>query len=135
MSSLQLFFLDKLCQQRQKNQSQEVGCHDFIAKPIDRKELLEQLRKHLKLNWIYQDLQPRYSKALISKQLIPPPSEELSSIYDLIQKGSILEIAAAAEQLKKLDSRYTLFLEHVIKLANEFELEQLQKLIEKHLAI
>ncbi len=120
--------------QREKNQSKQVGCHDFIAKPIDRKELLEQLIRHLKINWIYQDVQPRYSEVLTSDQFIPPPSEELSSIYDLIQKGSILEISGTAEQLKKLDSRYTLFLEHVIKLAKEFELDQLQKFIEKHLA-
>lgn len=34
-------------------QSKNVGCNDFISKPIDEKRLLKSIERHLKLEWIY----------------------------------------------------------------------------------
>ncbi|HEY9597009.1 MAG TPA: ATP-binding protein, partial [Cyanophyceae cyanobacterium] len=34
--------------------SREMGCNDFLSKPIQLKELLEQLQDHLGLEWIYE---------------------------------------------------------------------------------
>ncbi|HEY9633022.1 MAG TPA: PAS domain S-box protein [Coleofasciculaceae cyanobacterium] len=37
--------------------SQKAGCDDFVPKPVQAKHLLERLRVHLGLEWVYEDLE------------------------------------------------------------------------------
>ncbi len=39
-----------------QHKSREAGCDDFIPKPVRAKHLLERLRVHLELEWVYDDL-------------------------------------------------------------------------------
>jgi PAS domain S-box-containing protein len=39
-----------------QDQSRNAGCDDFIPKPVGAKHLLERLRLHLELEWVYDDL-------------------------------------------------------------------------------
>ncbi|HEY9728694.1 MAG TPA: PAS domain S-box protein [Chroococcales cyanobacterium] len=39
-----------------QDKSRKVGCNDFISKPVQAQQLLEQLRVHLGLEWVYDDL-------------------------------------------------------------------------------
>ncbi|WP_235526504.1 hybrid sensor histidine kinase/response regulator [Nostoc piscinale] len=38
-----------------QQESRKVGCDNFLAKPIQKSELLEKLQVHLKLAWVYED--------------------------------------------------------------------------------
>jgi PAS domain S-box-containing protein len=38
-----------------QHQSREAGCDDFIPKPVQAQQLLEKLRVHLGLEWVYED--------------------------------------------------------------------------------
>ncbi|NEQ89126.1 MAG: response regulator, partial [Moorea sp. SIO2I5] len=42
-----------------KQQSWNAGCDDFIPKPVDIAELLEKLKQHLQLEWVYEDFIPK----------------------------------------------------------------------------
>ncbi|HEY9597151.1 MAG TPA: response regulator [Cyanophyceae cyanobacterium] len=51
-----------------------AGCNDFISKPIRSRELLEKLRRHLGLEWLYEsaeDSKPRTVSQTLSSQKTP----------------------------------------------------------------
>ena len=129
-SSASVFSFD-----RQK--SREAGCNDFLPKPVQASELLEQLQNYLRLEWIYeakQELIPAQESTQID-EIVIPPSEELTGLYKAAKAGYISEIQEEANRLKQLDFRYTTFAEQVLKLAEEFDDQAIVKLVKPALSI
>ncbi|MBW4571723.1 MAG: response regulator [Tolypothrix carrinoi HA7290-LM1] len=127
-SSASVFSFD-----RQK--SREVGCNDFIPKPVQAIELLEQLQLYLKLEWIYET---KDNSELVTEtqntftevdEMVIPPSQELTNLYQAAKGGYVLRIAEEANRIKQLDSKYTAFANSVLKLADEFDDEAIANLI------
>lgn len=103
-----------------RQQSREAGCNDFLPKPVQAEELLEQLQSYLGLEWIYetkQDLitQTRQVSTQVNEMIIPP-SEELTALYKAARLGYISEIQDEANRLLQLDLKYTTFAKQVLKL-------------------
>jgi len=128
-SSASVFSFD-----RQK--SREAGCNDFLAKPVQAIELLEQLHLYLGLEWIYEtkdnsklvaETQNTFNKV---DEMVIPPSEELTNLYQAAKGGYVLRITEEANRIKQLDSKYTVFANSVLKLADEFDDEAIANLIE-----
>jgi signal transduction histidine kinase/FixJ family two-component response regulator len=127
-SSASVFSFD-----RQK--SREAGCNDFLAKPVQAIELLEQLQLYLKLEWIYEtkdnselvgESQETFNKV---EEMVIPPSQELTNLYQAAKGGYVLRITEEANRIKQLDSKYTAFANSVLKLADEFDDEAIANLI------
>jgi len=123
-------------------QSQEVGCHDFLAKPIQAQELLEKIGYHLELSWVYQKTdelpnQPpqaeTHSSAIDKEVIIPPPRAELHILYDLARKGWIDSLSEQAERLKARDKQYLPFAQELKNLAQEFQIKKIREFIKKYL--
>jgi CheY-like chemotaxis protein len=86
-----------------RQQSREVGCHDFLPKPIHEAELLDRLSLHLKLEWIYEDSSaegkdsdrptlpeaesPQAPNTQDASLLIAPPTEEIATLLHLAMMG------------------------------------------------
>ncbi|EAZ89948.1 hybrid sensor histidine kinase/response regulator [Crocosphaera chwakensis] len=104
-----------------------LGCDDFITKPIDENKLLNLLKKHLQLEWIYEPL--KASKLEASGIMEIPPKEELTQFNDLVKRGLLPKVQQKAEQLKKQDKKYTIFAQKVAQLAEDFEVQQLQQFL------
>lgn len=128
-SSASVFSLD-----RQK--SQEVGCNDFIPKPVQGSELFDKLQYYLQLTWIYET-----RKELISKQestsveeMAIPPLDLLTAVYQAAKRGYISGIQESANQIKQLDPKYAAFANQVLELAQEFEDEAIVELVKPYLA-
>ncbi|GAX41119.1 Cache sensor hybrid histidine kinase [Tolypothrix sp. NIES-4075] len=127
-SSASVFSFD-----RQK--SREAGCNDFLAKPVQLKELFEQLQNHLNLEWIYETSDN--SELAVESQetftqldeMVIPPSQELTNLYQAAKGGYVLRITEEANRIKQLDSKYTAFANCVLKLADEFDDEAIANLI------
>jgi PAS domain S-box-containing protein len=108
-----------------------AGCNDFVAKPIQAEVLLDKLKLHLQLEWVYGTAPSEAvlsALASSSTPLVPPSEIELNQLYDLAQKGRILRIAQQAEVLKR-DPRLVPFANALIQLAENFEVEKLLQFI------
>ncbi|BAY27323.1 ATP-binding region ATPase domain protein [Calothrix sp. NIES-2100] len=124
----------------EQKQSLEVGCNDFLPKPFLVAELLEKLRIHLGLEWIYEDIEnePKEQKNVNVKtklqnlQLIPPPAEEIGILLDLAMKGDLRSIAQRATKLEEFDKKLLPFAHHLRQLAKEFKGKQIVDFIKEY---
>ncbi|HEY9665753.1 MAG TPA: hypothetical protein V6C91_03065, partial [Coleofasciculaceae cyanobacterium] len=128
-----------------QQQSQEVGCNDFLPKPFREAELLEKLRIHLGLKWVYEEsdelnigrfnversnLQP--SNLQLSTALMAPPAEEIALLLDLAMRGNLRGIAQQAAKLETLDEQWVPFATHLRQLAKSFKGKQILEFLKQY---
>ncbi len=115
-----------------RQQSIEAGCNTFLPKPVDTQQLLQQLRAHLDLEWIYQEVEN--TAAAPDKpapaQVTPPPPDEIEILFDLAMKGSMAELEDRAAHLEQLGAPFQPFADKLRNLARNFEDEQILSLVE-----
>lgn len=119
-----------------RHKDKPQGCDDFIVKPIRMEnELFNVLIKHLKLEWIYDDIEVEPTAALAIEQgpLIPPPIEELKILHELAISGNMRRIQEQAKYIEQLDEKYVHFANKLSNLAQSFEDEKILALVEKEL--
>ncbi|MBE9125511.1 MULTISPECIES: hybrid sensor histidine kinase/response regulator [unclassified Coleofasciculus] len=126
--------------------SHEVGCNDFLSKPIQIQELLEQLETHLELEWIYEESSVRTQQSdVISKeplitdgeelthsQLIAPPEKELAALFDLAMRGNMKGIIEQVAKLEQLDAKFAPFATELHQLAKGFQERRIRELIKSY---
>lgn len=119
-----------------RKQSREAGCNDFLSKPVQFIELIEQLQNYLGLSWIYKTKPELLSDQAFPQgdEMIIPPAEELTALYKAAKAGYIAEIQEEANRLQQLDLKYTIFAEQVLKLATEFEDQAIVQLVNPYVA-
>ncbi len=113
-----------------KEKSLNAGGDDFLPKPVQASDLLEKLEMHLALEWIYEE---NASSLPTTKEIIPPPVEELAQLYEIALKGRIKDLRKQLEQLEKMDDKFTPFTQELLQLAQSFQMEKIQSLIKKYL--
>jgi CheY-like chemotaxis protein len=120
--------------------SRETGFDDFLPKPVREEELLEKLRVHLGLEWIYEEVggdtfnvEDTNPKSTIhNPQLIAPPAEEIDALFELAQMGDLMGIVEQADRLEQLDRQWIPFATHLRQLAKNFEEIKLLDFIEQY---
>ncbi|BCL34855.1 hybrid sensor histidine kinase/response regulator [Nostoc sp. MS1] len=123
----------------EKQQSLDVGCDDFLPKPIQVNDLLEKLQFHLGLQWIYQDgrnykQQPegvhlKYPTQNI--QLIAPSTDDLAILLDLAMRGNLRGITHVITKLEELDEKLVPFANHLRQLVKGFKGKQIVEFLKK----
>ena len=119
--------------------SRLFGFDSFVSKPVEEKKLFVVLQEHLKLEWIYADVEQADTFALISQEknstsnLITPPPEELEVLYELAMLGSMKKISERAVYLEKLDEQYAPLAAQLKNLAQGFQEKAIVNLIEQYL--
>ncbi|MCT7983852.1 AAA family ATPase [Laspinema sp. A4] len=120
--------------------SEEIGCDDFLLKPIREEQLLDCLGQHLGLEWIYDEpaavsVQSSDTDAPTSSsgEAIAPNTEELTILFDLAMKGELVTIQQRVQQLADGDPRYAAFATQMIHLAKTFAEEELLALVQSYL--
>ena len=108
-----------------------VGCDDFLMKPIKVNDLLEKLEHHLKLNWVYEE--PQANVTNIIQPILIPPNEVIHALHNLVLDGDIDEIDKQAKHLLTLSKQFEPFANELQRLIDEFDLDQLQAFIETYL--
>jgi CheY-like chemotaxis protein len=130
-----------------RQQSREVGCNDFLPKPIREAELLERLSLYLNLEWIYEDssVDPENSEQPTLREgqrptapntqpasaLTAPPAEEIAALLHLAMMGDLKAITERAAQLETLDSQLVPFATHLRQLAQGFKARQILEFIKQ----
>ncbi len=120
-----------------KRQSLEAGGDEFLPKPIKANELLNKLQKHLNLEWVYQETinsaSGEATEITENTEIIPPPLEELQSLYSLAMKGHLKGIIKEVKLIQQREPKFVVFAQKVEELARNFEDKELLDLIQKSL--
>jgi len=122
-----------------------AGCDNFLTKPIQTNELLELLRLHLGLEWIYEDgseTKKRKAKTPKSSSEVPtadsmmvsPGSESVLALLRLTAMGDIEAILEETAKLEHSDPTLVPFVHHLRQLAKGFQLKQIRDFLKQHLS-
>jgi signal transduction histidine kinase/DNA-binding response OmpR family regulator len=128
-----------------QQQSRDVGCDNFIPKPIREAELFEKLRVHLGLEWVYEEPAVTHQSSVIididqrttdngqltNPQWIAPPAEEIAILLDLAMRGDLRCIVKRACQLEELDQKWVPFTTHLRELAKDFKGRQIREFLKQ----
>ncbi|HAA31300.1 MAG TPA: hypothetical protein DCE56_30815, partial [Cyanobacteria bacterium UBA8553] len=96
-------------------QSLAAGCNDFISKPIRIEELLERLKRHLRLEWVYESKEnceesnvdfgeSRFS--INPAVMVIPPDEKMKVLYKLALIGDVIALQEKATKLEQLEEKF-----------------------------
>jgi PAS domain S-box-containing protein len=125
-----------------------AGCDDFLTKPVDVGILLECLQKHLKLEWIYEDVSEsvgrhlqveadghHFQNSIHLSPVISPPEEELAILYDLVKSGDISGLRERISKIADLDPKFVPFVDRLDQLAKAFEMNGMKRFLETYMEI
>ncbi|NJR66319.1 MAG: response regulator [Leptolyngbyaceae cyanobacterium CRU_2_3] len=121
-----------------RQQSTEAGGDDFLAKPVQVDELFKMLQHHLDLTWIYQPAKvpclPSPSSTLSAflehTDKVLPDRTQLHNLLELARQGRLKKLIETAKQLEAQNPATQAFVEQVIQLAQTFQAEKLEHLLE-----
>ncbi|MBD2597611.1 MASE1 domain-containing protein [Nostoc spongiaeforme FACHB-130] len=117
-----------------QNRSLDVGADAFLSKPIVAEVLLELLRVHLNLTWIYAPTSlittksPTYEQADVN-ELTLPAIDFLTHLLELAKEGNVDAVLQAVNNLKIDDPVYVNFAQQVIQLAENFQMKKLKEIL------
>ena len=115
-----------------QNKSLEAGANAFLPKPVVTDVLLELLRVHLNLTWIYAPKSETVLKQKLnhyqpdSDKIDLPPLDTLNHFYELVKDGDIDGLLHEASTLKQSHPNFVAFAQQVIQLAENFQLKKLR---------
>ena len=122
-----------------QHKSLEAGANEFLPKPVQVNSLLAALGLHLQLEWIYEEAEQKTNKSNQTKvepdtlKIVPPSEEEITLLYELIRKGLINDLLQELARIENLNSEFSPFTQHIIKLAKGFKIKQIKIFIEQYL--
>ena len=122
-----------------------AGCDNFLTKPLQTNELLELLRLHLRLEWVYEDgseTKKRKAQTPKSSSEVPtaesmmasPGSESVLALLRLTAMGDIEAILEETAKLENSDPTLVPFVQHLRQLAKGFQLKQIRDFLKQYLS-
>jgi len=105
-----------------------AGCNDFLAKPIQVKELYYKLKLHLNLTWIVKEWKPD-GTAASAKTLERPPAEIIDLLSASVRIGDLLGLGKQIKPLCEEYPEHQAFLSKIKQLAGEFRIAEIKKLL------
>lgn len=115
-----------------KQESLKAGFDDFMAKPFTSQTMFNNIHKYLKLNWVYADEFPD-QKSIDTSLVEVPPLEILEKLYRLAMQGDLSELDRMVKRDIETNPAYQIFGAQIQILADEFQIEQIQKLLNQNI--
>lgn len=119
-----------------RQQSREAGCRDFLPKPVQSEELLEQLCNYLELSWSYAEgSAPQAAQATSDEVQLPqppfvvPPTEALKSLYQAAKIGDIETVEQEIQHLQQSGVDYQAYTAKLEHLAHQLNLKEIVRFI------
>ncbi|HEY9644721.1 MAG TPA: response regulator, partial [Chroococcidiopsis sp.] len=120
-----------------RQQSQAVGCDDFLPKPVQANQLFEQLATHLGLVWCYAtDTERAPADAECDRsdtEWVIPDVTELTRLYDVARIGDIEGIEQEVYRLQQADPEYVPLAREILRLVETFDIDEIVKLVRRYL--
>jgi signal transduction histidine kinase/DNA-binding NarL/FixJ family response regulator len=137
VSSASVFDIDKY-------KSIDAGGDDFLVKPVQVDDLLKILQQHLNINWQYETkenldlgIQNEIDTDAFSFASIPSiiDKENLQCLLDLVRRGLVKKFSSEIKQMEIKNPDFKPFFTKLNQLAETFELEKLENLLEETLKL
>ncbi|WP_437753958.1 CHASE domain-containing protein [Sorangium sp. So ce1389] len=125
-----------------QHRSLSAGGDDFLAKPVRADELLDKLRRHLGIAWIYAQESGAASEAPpagapeaepptggVDAGPVAPPPEALAVLLDLANKGRVKPLVEEAARLEQADPRLQPFVAQIRRMGADFEIKKLRAML------
>jgi CheY-like chemotaxis protein len=119
-----------------KERSFEAGCDAYISKPFSIDHLLDTVQQHLKLEWIYEDVEEPYDTPKVDLEqatIIPPSQKALTVLLDLAMRGDVISLQEQAKALEAREPRLAPFSHKLYQLANNFLIEEIQEFLKDYM--
>ena len=120
-----------------RERSLEAGADAFLTKPVEHEELVREIARYLGLTLIGGEERGGEGSGGDPQQeadvLLPPPAAEIGVLHALAMAGNIRAIKIQAEHLVALDTRYRPFAEALLRLAQVYNAQGIQDLIEHYI--
>ncbi len=111
------------------------GGDDFLAKPVNAGALFTSLANQLQLTWQYEAKENTVTNAkTVSTEAILPTRQILEALLQSAQEADIKTLRAQLAKLTKADPIYMPFAEPILQLSRQFEVEEIEALLQKYLA-
>ena len=107
---------------------------DFVVKPVDFWQLLEKIRHHLQLEWLYEDPEaaaPVLPPALVPANLPSVPRDALESLWSLGQMGHVRGIHRRLDELEQADEASRTLALHLRPLVKAFQLNRYMQILDE----
>jgi CheY-like chemotaxis protein len=120
---------------KDRRESLSAGADAFVRKPVKADTLLTELRQRLDIEWVYADdgqrdgIRPGEDVGG-AVPMMPPPPDELATLFDLVVMGDVRGIQERAEALDRADNRFRPFAAELRQLAKGFQIEKIRELLE-----
>ena len=121
-----------------QHKSFDAGADGFIPKPVLSESLLEMLKVHLGLEWVYEEkeevekIKDEPEGEIAQDEIVPPPAEELALLYDLARKGLVNKLLGETERLENLDQKLVPFTRQLQQLAKGFQVKKIREFIKQY---
>ncbi|MEB3829592.1 ATP-binding protein [Phormidium sp. CCY1219] len=131
---------------KDKQQSLDAGCDDFLPKPVQGAELLEKLQQYLDVEWVYEETPGEHDRIAMSEtggdaplngklhpdRAIAPPPEVLDTLFQLAMKGNLKAILSQAAKLELVDEKWVIFTEQLREFVKNFQEQELLEYIRQY---
>lgn len=107
----------------------DAGCNDFLAKPLQIGELLDKLKLHLALNWVYRDKEVERPPGASLESMILPPPNMIDQLAQFVRIGDLLGLKQQLNELIKTDPGYQPFALRLRNLANAFRIAEIKRIL------
>ncbi len=111
----------------------DAGADAFMDKPVQAEKLFRLLEKYLSLTWLYEDTPVVTPVVAESEDKILPDRTVLEELLNLARHGRIKKIIEVAQNLSQEDQSYTVFVNEVVQLAQKFQVEQIEAILQESL--
>ena len=105
------------------------GANDFQAKPVQVQHLLNKLKLHLGLIWIFQTDKINIYKSLSEEVMLRPSEEIIEKLQEFVQIGDLLGLNRHLDILVKNQPEYRQFISRVKELIKDFRIAEIKKLL------
>ncbi len=124
-----------------RRQSLAAGCDDFISKPIKIETLLDTLRGHLQLEWVYEpviELESGENQGIAETgsehaTLVLPSPAELQTLFDLADRRLVFEVRSWLDHLDQRDAKFLPFSTTIRQLSRSFQFREICTLLKNYL--
>jgi PAS domain S-box-containing protein len=110
--------------------SMAVGCDDFLAKPVYMEGLLDCLKKHLRLEWLYAPSSsmdtPSDCDLMFHKPQFALPQETIETLRELADIGDLYGIGTCIDQLEHTEPHLQPFINQLRELVRTFQINKIR---------